>query len=102
MPEQDAKDRPPHQPVPPRGATVSMWRYAGIGLDLAAAVGGLTLAGYGLDRWLGRFPRYTVIGAVLGLLGGMYNLIRQSLSVTREMKESESESQKRPPKGGLQ
>ncbi len=63
----------------------SSWnRLAGIGFELAAAVGGLTLAGYWWDRHFGTDPKGLIVGAVLGVVGGMYNLIRQSLLATRE------------------
>jgi F0F1-type ATP synthase assembly protein I len=54
-------------------------RFAGIGFEFAAAVGGLTVAGYWLDRKLGTAPLWTLIGLFVGLLGGTYNLIREVL-----------------------
>jgi F0F1-type ATP synthase assembly protein I len=59
-------------------------RLAGIGFELAAAVGAFVLVGYWWDRHFGTSPKGIVVGAVLGLIGGMYNLIRQSLRATRE------------------
>ena len=59
-------------------------KLSGLGIELAAAVGGLTLAGYWWDRYFGTGPWGLLTGAILGLVGGMYNLIRQSLSATRE------------------
>jgi F0F1-type ATP synthase assembly protein I len=53
---------------------------AGIGFELVGAVVGLTLIGYGWDRHFGSSPWGLLTGAALGLIGGMYNLIRQSLS----------------------
>ncbi|HRX85302.1 MAG TPA: AtpZ/AtpI family protein [Phycisphaerae bacterium] len=76
----------PESGKPGRGASsgLSLWRLASLGFDLAAAVGGFTLIGWFADRHWDKYPRFTVIGAVLGLIGGMYNLIRQSLIATRE------------------
>lgn len=59
-------------------------RLAGIGFELVAGVGAFILVGYWWDRHFGTGPKGVVVGAVLGLIGGMYNLIRQSLSATRE------------------
>jgi F0F1-type ATP synthase assembly protein I len=61
----------------------SLWRLATMGVDLAAAVGGFTLVGWLADRYWQVFPRYTIAGAVLGLVGGMYNLVRQALAASR-------------------
>jgi F0F1-type ATP synthase assembly protein I len=58
-------------------------RLSGIGFELVAAVAGFTLAGYFWDRYFGSAPWGVLVGAVLGMIGGMYNLIRQSLLATR-------------------
>jgi F0F1-type ATP synthase assembly protein I len=63
----------------------SWTRLAGIGFELVAAVGTFILVGYWWDRHFGTGPKGVVVGAVLGLIGGMYNLIRQSLLATREV-----------------
>jgi F0F1-type ATP synthase assembly protein I len=57
---------------------------AGIGFELVAAVGAFVLVGYWWDRHFGTGSNGVIVGAVLGVIGGMYNLIRQSLSATRE------------------
>jgi F0F1-type ATP synthase assembly protein I len=54
-------------------------------------VAGFTLIGYGWDRYFGTAPWGLLTGALLGLVGGMYNLIRQSLRATAE---AERETQK--------
>jgi F0F1-type ATP synthase assembly protein I len=59
-------------------------KLSGLGVELAAAIGGFTLAGYFWDRHFGTGPWGVLTGAILGLIGGMYNLIRQSLSATKE------------------
>lgn len=53
-------------------------RLAGVGLEFAAAVAGLTLLGYWIDRRFGSAPWGVLIGAAIGLIGGTYNLIRQA------------------------
>ncbi len=62
----------------------SWTRLSGIGFELVAGVGAFVLVGYWWDRHFGTGPKGLIVGAVLGLIGGMYNLIRQTLSVTRE------------------
>lgn len=64
------------------------------GFELVAAVAGFSLVGY----WLG--GKYdepligTAIGAVLGIAGGMYNLIRQSLVGSRRAEAHRKKSEK--------
>ena len=59
-------------------------RLAGVGVELAAAVGGFAVVGHFIDRWQGTHPKGLLIGAVLGLVGGLYNLIKASLAASRE------------------
>lgn len=62
----------------------SWTRLSGIGIELAAAVAGFTLAGYWWDRHFHTGPLGLLIGIGLGLVGGMYNMVRQSLLASRE------------------
>ena len=48
-----------------------------------AAIAGLSLFGYWLGGKLGNAGLGLAIGGVLGIVGGMYNLIRQSLVAAR-------------------
>lgn len=70
---------------PRQGSTDSKsWvRLSSIGFELAAAVAGFTFLGYWWDLHYGTSPWGILIGVVLGLVGGMYNLIRQSLIASR-------------------
>ena len=52
------------------------WAVAGAGLELAAGIGLFAGLGYLLDRWLGSLPWATVVGALLGMAAGMYQLIK--------------------------
>jgi F0F1-type ATP synthase assembly protein I len=67
-------------------------RLAGLGLELAGAVAGFTLIGWWVDRRFETSPWGVIIGVVLGLVGGMYNLIRSSLAASREVAEREHPS----------
>ena len=72
-------------------------RLSGLGIELAAAVGGLTLAGYWWDRHFGTAPWGFWIGLIIGMVGGMYNLMRQALNAIRDV-TSGSSTTKRDPK----
>jgi F0F1-type ATP synthase assembly protein I len=56
---------------------------AGIGFEFVGAVVGFTFFGYLWDRYFGSRPWGLLIGALLGLIGGTYNLIRQTLAANR-------------------
>ncbi len=58
---------------------VGVGRYAGAGIELAAAVGALCLAGYWVDRKFETSPWGILAGAMTGIVGGLYNLIRPAL-----------------------
>ena len=61
-------------------------RYSGIGLELAGATAGLALVGYWVDGKFGTTPWGTLIGVVIGIVGGLYNLVRESLQAVRDAK----------------
>jgi F0F1-type ATP synthase assembly protein I len=64
-------------------------RYSGSGLELAASVGGFALVGYWIDRHYTTSPWGLVSGLILGMVGGFYNLVKQSLQAAREAKTSD-------------
>ncbi|HXU44787.1 MAG TPA: AtpZ/AtpI family protein [Thermoanaerobaculia bacterium] len=66
-------------------------RASGIGIELAAAVAGLSLAGYWVDRHYGSGPWGLLIGLALGLIGGTYNLVRESLVATKDAERADRE-----------
>ena len=63
----------------PRGVNT---RLAGLGMELAAAVAGACLLGYWLDRRFGTTPWWFIVCTVIGLVGGLYNLLRQAIQET--------------------
>ena len=58
-----------------RSASVSL---ASAGIELAGILCGLTLLGLLLDHWLDTTPIFLLIGAGLGITGGMYQVIRRA------------------------
>ena len=66
-------------------------RYSSVGIELAGAVAGLALVGYWLDRRFGTTPWGILGGVVIGLVGGLYNLVRESLEAVREARTEDKE-----------
>lgn len=61
----------------------SKYRLAGMGLELAGAVIGGCAIGWFIDRQFE--TRYGLLtGAIIGIVGGMYNLIKQSLKIVKD------------------
>lgn len=61
------------------------WRtYAGMGTEFAGGLCGLTLLGVWIDRSYATGAKATLICASLGLVGGLYNFIRQAMRLTAE------------------
>ena len=71
-------------------------RYSGIGLELAGVIGGMALVGYWIDRRFTTQPWGMLGGVVIGLVGGLYNLVRESLEASREARaDDQSASEER-------
>jgi F0F1-type ATP synthase assembly protein I len=64
-------------------------RHAGAGVELAGATAGLALFGYWIDRKFGTGPWALIVGVVMGLVGGLYNLVKQSMIAVREAQEED-------------
>lgn len=58
-------------------------RALGIGLELGASVGGLALLGWFGDAHWGTGPWLALTGSLVGLIGGVYNVIRSVRRYTR-------------------
>ena len=63
----------------------------GVGVEFAGAVAGFTLVGYWIDRKYETSPWGVLIGVSLGLVGGMYNMVRDSLAVARRSEQERHE-----------
>ncbi len=64
-------------------------RYSGVGLELAGATAGLALVGYWIDGKFGTSPWGILVGVFIGIGGGLYNLVRESLAAVREAKDDD-------------
>jgi len=64
----------PLKPIPS-----SVWRLATTGMELTASVVGGTLLGYWVDRRFGTEHWGLLIGAGIGIVGGLYNLVRRAV-----------------------
>ena len=75
---------PDDKPNSPAANSSLLRRYAGMGIELAGAICGLTLAGYWFDRHYQTGRKATIIGVLIGVFGGMYNFIRQAMAMSRQ------------------
>ena len=75
------------QPGLPGKKPAGAARYAGLGVQLAAAILVFVFLGQWLDRKLGTQALFTILGAFLGFGGTMWSLIRR---LNRENREDEA------------
>jgi len=68
----------------PGQTNVSWLRYAGLGLELAAAVAAGTAGGWWVDHRFATAPWGVLGGSLLGMTAGMVNLVRRALGATRD------------------
>ena len=71
--------------------TKPLYRIAGMGLELGGSVAGCCLIGWYIDhKYETRYG--LLIGACLGIVGGLYNFIKQSLVITQREQSRSNES----------
>jgi F0F1-type ATP synthase assembly protein I len=46
-------------------------RFLSLGFTLLAIIGGLTVVGFFVDRWLGTLPLFLLVGLVVGFVAGL-------------------------------
>lgn len=64
---------------------IDPWRFATVGLELVGGVALFIALGYGLDRWIGSGPWGVLGGALLGIVGGLYKMVRDVSRAQRSM-----------------
>ncbi|UCE60377.1 MAG: AtpZ/AtpI family protein [Phycisphaerales bacterium] len=79
----------------PRKRRPAWVRHYGLGIEFAAAVAGFGLVGYWIDRRWNSDPWGVVVGAVLGLIGATYNLVRGSTKAFKEAADEDEEDERR-------
>lgn len=70
----------------------ALWRLSSIGIELTAAIVGLGLLGYWIDSHYGTSPKALLIGIGIGMVGGLYNVIRSGMKMSRESAEDDAEN----------
>ncbi len=69
----------------------SKFRLAGMGMELTGAVIGGCVIGWYIDKHFG--TRYGLMtGALIGIVGGMYNLIKQAFKTIKDEQKRIDES----------
>ena len=54
-----------------------------MGVEFAGSIAAGALIGWLFDQWLNSAPRGVTIGAILGILGGGLNFVRQAVQISR-------------------
>jgi len=75
----------------PRRSLVYVYRYSGLGCAFAAGVMLFMAGGWLLDRWLGLFPVFMVLGALVGATLSTVSIYRRLLVNTDESPGGEEE-----------
>jgi F0F1-type ATP synthase assembly protein I len=77
-------------------------RYSSVGLELAGAVAGLALIGHWIDGKFGTAPWGILVGVIVGLVGGMYNLVRESLAAVKDGTAEDEDAARKGPTSGAE
>ncbi len=72
---------------------VDLWQYTTLGMEFVVMFGLFVAGGYWLDARMKTMPLWTLIGAGVGFVGGLYRLVRSARELDRR-------SQQKPPPPG--
>lgn len=64
------------------------WRMAGLGMEVASQVMAGALLGWLFDLWRGTAPNGLVWGGVIGIVVGLYSMIRGALRMNHQLDEA--------------
>jgi len=88
-------------PMAGKGKGYPGWlRSYGIGFEFATAVAVFGLIGYWIDRKFDSSPWGVLVGTALGLTGGTYNLIKESLTAFRRLPKTHRRDDQPPDRSG--
>ena len=83
--ENEGRDR---QDSKGQAPSSKLW-LTGLGFELLGSIAGGALLGWWIDRQRGTSPKWLVILAGIGIVGGLYNLIRTALRAGRQAHEED-------------
>ncbi len=61
------------------------WRMGGLGMEVAAQVAAGAVLGWLYDRWRGTGTTGMLVGSVIGISVGLWNMIRGAIKLNREL-----------------
>jgi F0F1-type ATP synthase assembly protein I len=67
----------------PESKRVDLWQYTTLGLEFVVMFGLFVAGGYWLDGRMNTMPLWTLIGAGVGFVGGLYRLVRSARELDR-------------------
>ena len=71
-----------------KNPTSKMW-LTGLGFELVGAIAGGALLGWWIDKQPDSAPKALIICSMIGIVGGLYNLIRTALAAGRQAHEED-------------
>jgi F0F1-type ATP synthase assembly protein I len=69
----------------------------GLGMEVATQVGAGALLGWLFDRWRGTAPTGLLVGAAIGIVVGLWSLIKGALKLNRALDRETSRRRSAPP-----
>ena len=69
----------------------------GLGMEVATQVGAGALLGWLFDRWRGTAPTGLLVGAVIGIVVGLWSLIKGGVKLNRELDRQTARRRSAPP-----
>ena len=70
----------------------------GLGMEVATQVGAGALLGWLFDRWRGTAPTGLLVGAVIGIVVGLWSLIKGGVKLNRELDRQTARRRSAPPR----
>ena len=61
------------------------WKMGGLGMEVAAQVAAGALLGWLYDRWQNTAPTGLLVGSVIGIVVGLWSMIKGALKLNREL-----------------